>query len=275
MIVIILLTILIVLVIIKNKNQYTVYENTDEIETITIENNKGKNIKIAIVLDDTGKGINQVKPFIESGINLTFAIIPNLKMAGNVSSFLSGLGYETIIHLPMEPRDYKKRNIPLMNNTVIITMSGNEIEKIIDNAYNIIPNAKGLNNHQGSKATADKKTMQFVINCLKDRELFFIDSYTHKSSIGFKIAREEGIPYYKRDIFLDNKDNEEYISEQFNKLIKTAKKKGHALGIGHVTSMNLSKVIKVYKDIFKQENIKIVFASELIEISNEKEIIVP
>lgn len=61
--------------------------------------------RIAIVIDDWGYNLNNLE--IAEGIKqpLTCAILPNLNNSLLVAQKLNNLGFEIILHLPMEPKE--------------------------------------------------------------------------------------------------------------------------------------------------------------------------
>jgi polysaccharide deacetylase 2 family uncharacterized protein YibQ len=91
----------------------------------------------------------------------------------------------------------------------------------------------GVNNHMGSKFTADADGMNLVINDLKERNLFFLDSRTSAKTVGEKLAREQGLPTLSRDVFLDDVIDEMAILRQLEQTERTARHKGYAVAIGH------------------------------------------
>mgnify|MGYP005709254057 FL=1 len=131
--------------------------------------------------------------------------------------------------MPMENtgKTYGEEEFVLMT-----AMDSETIQRRINNAIKDIPTAIGMNNHQGSKASADQHVMSNVAKVMKDREMFFIDSRTTVETIGETTMEVFGVPTARRNIFLDNEDDEEKIEKQLMKLIKRAEKDGSAIGIG-------------------------------------------
>ena len=64
--------------------------------------------------------------------------------------------------------------------------------QLLDAAFASVPGAMGMNNHMGSKATADPALMTDVIGYLKSHGLLFIDSRTTADTVGARIAQEHG-----------------------------------------------------------------------------------
>src|SRR5208283_3323545 len=96
---------------------------------------------------------------------------------------------------------------------------------------------------QGSLATSNPRIMALVLAYLKSHGLFYIDSYTSKNSIGFKMAKKMNVPSNRRNVFLDNEENETYVQKQLDLLVATAFRDGSAIGIGHITKPVTIKVL--------------------------------
>ena len=139
--------------------------------------------------------------------------------------------------MPMENtgKTYGEEEFVLMT-----AMDSETIQRRINNAIKDIPNAIGMNNHQGSKASADQHVMSNVAKVMKDREMFFIDSRTTVETIGETTMEVFGVPTARRNIFLDNEDDEEKIEKQLMKLVKRSEKDGSAIGIGHAKPKTLN-----------------------------------
>ena len=216
--------------------------------------------KIAIVIDDWGYNLNNMP--IVNGIRYPFtaSILPNLKDSREVAAKLHARGIEIMLHLPMEP----KERYGLENNTITTTMDETTINKIIDHDLANIVYADGVNNHMGSCATENSRTMAIVFKNLKSKHLFFLDSYVTPASICQVTAKNINIPFVKRDIFLDNKADKAYIEQQILILKAQAKSKGWAIGIGHDRKTTLEVLKKEMPNLVK-EGYKLVFISELVK----------
>ncbi|MDB3868792.1 divergent polysaccharide deacetylase family protein, partial [Candidatus Marinimicrobia bacterium] len=107
------------------------------------------------------------------------------------------------------------------------------------------PMAVGMNNHQGSKATADLQLMKNVARSLKKRNKFFLDSFTNPESRGFITMRRFGVKTELRQVFLDHFEDTLYIQKQLDSLVQLSHSMDVAIGIGHVKPITL--------DILKKE----------------------
>ena len=136
---------------------------------------------IAIIIDDFGYRNDHISNgFLELPAKLTYAIIPGHDHSQLFSKKAYDAGYEIIVHLPMENigKTYGEEEYVLMSY-----FQDDEIKSRINNAFDNLPEAIGLNNHQGSRGTADSRVMTLLAGVIKDKKKFFIDSRTTSNSL--------------------------------------------------------------------------------------------
>jgi uncharacterized protein len=184
---------------------------------------------IAIVLDDWGYNLNNMQELEQIQAPITLAVLPNLPYSEIVAARAHASGKEVILHLPMEPYE----RLHWERNTVLTTMDPAQIRAILSADLDDLKFAKGVSNHQGSKATGDDKVMTVLMKELRRRRLYFLDSYVTSKSVAAAKASLERVPSIPRDVFLDNQSDPQYIRGQVNKLKKKAALSGRAVGIGH------------------------------------------
>ncbi|RKY32278.1 MAG: hypothetical protein DRP74_02900 [Candidatus Omnitrophota bacterium] len=218
--------------------------------------------KIAVVVDDWGYNLKNLNLLKEIQYPLSVAVLPGLAYSKLISENLHAEGFEVILHLPMQPRESEK--IRLEKNTIMVDMDENRIKDIIELDLKSVPSARGVSNHMGSKATADMVTMERVFQQLKERKLFFLDSFVAGKTACRKLAKKLNLPFAQRDIFLDNELRQEYIEGQLEKLKRKAGLKGEAIGICHAHKVTLMALKKTMPEIEKQ-GYKFVFVSELVD----------
>ncbi len=218
--------------------------------------------KVAIVLDDWGYNLKNIEMLNTVEIPLTLAILPNLAFSDNIASAEHQYANrELILHMPMEPENSSLR---LEQDTILDSMESARIRVIIQAALETVPFVAGLSNHMGSKATCNRKVVNVVMEELRLRDMFFLDSVASSETICRQVAMDYGVAFVKRDVFLDNIADKEYISSQFDKLIAVALEKGSAVGIGHDRSLTL-EVIREKSGQLEDSNIEFVLISELVE----------
>jgi hypothetical protein len=215
--------------------------------------------RIAIVIDDWGYNLNNLNILDQIKYPLTISILPNLSYSLKAAEELQKRGLEIILHLPMEPKEKYR----LEKNTVMVSMSEGTIKNIIEQDLNNIIYAKGISNHMGSRATEDPKIMEIVFKQLKKRHLYFLDSLVSSNSVCYDLAKKMNLRFAKRDVFLDNKEEPEYIKQQIYKLKTRARIYGQAIGIGHDQKTTL-EVLKEAMPELEKEGFKFVYVSELV-----------
>ena len=216
---------------------------------------------IGIIIDDFGYRNDHISNgFLEIPAKLTYAIIPGHDHSQSFSKKAYDAGYEIIVHLPMENigKTYGEEEYVLMSY-----FQDDEIKNRIHKAFDHLPESIGLNNHQGSRGTADSRVMTHVANVIKEKKKFFIDSRTTSNSLAESTMRKYGVPTNKRDIFLDNELDEEKIKAQLMKLADVSERKGIAIGIGHVKPQTLNVLAREIP-VLQEKGFRFEFVSRLV-----------
>ena len=183
---------------------------------------------IAIVIDDMGINRRMTRKAIELPAPITTSFLPYARNLENQTADARNAGHELMLHLPMQPFSPRKNAGP---GALTTDMSESEIYAALDNALAAFDGYVGINNHMGSRFTANPDLMRIVLDELNRRGLLFLDSVTSKYSVGYETAREIGMPAAKRQVFLDNTAQE--IPARLKELERYASKHGAAIGIGH------------------------------------------
>ncbi len=215
---------------------------------------------VAIIIDDFGNNLNHVDDFLEMDVPITLAVLPQLPYSGKISWRARQKGRQVMLHLPLE----NFAGIDPGPGTINTSMDPVEVEKIFTANLDSVPGAVGFNNHEGSKATSDEELMEAIMSVASEKGLFFIDSVTASKSVAFNTARARGLSAGRRNIFLDNEDELEYICEQLRQLAETAQKEGRAIGIGHCRN-NTRLAIEKMAPHFQDMGIRFVYASEVLQ----------
>jgi len=217
---------------------------------------------LAIIIDDGGNSAVHSERFLALDNRLTLAILPNTPVAVDTAERGAALGFEIMLHMPMETESATEEAVP---GTLFTAMGKDEIQKLTNAALDQIPHVVGINNHTGSKFTSNKKKMGFCLEVLKERGLFFIDSVTTGKSVAYETAVEMKVPAARRDVFLDNVTTEASVRSQFEVLLSVVQKHGIAIGIGHFQSPATAKVLAEEIPKLAGANIELVHASELVQ----------
>ena len=214
--------------------------------------------RIAVVIDDWGYNLANLKIAEEIKYPLTCAVLPNLKNSGLVARRLNSLGFEIILHLPMQPKEKYR----LEKETITASMDRAQIRAIINKDLASVLFARGISNHMGSYITEDTRVSSLIISEVKKRNLYFLDSFVTAKSVCSVLAKRMRVRFAKRGIFLDNRDDPEYIKGQIIKLKELSARKGYAVGIGHDRRNTLLVLKKMIPELEKS-GYKFIFVSEI------------
>jgi polysaccharide deacetylase 2 family uncharacterized protein YibQ len=158
--------------------------------------------RVALIIDDLGYDKKMAEKFLGLDINLTFSILPHSPFQNKIARLASSKGLEIMLHLPMEPVEYPEVNPG--PGTLLSSMTPDELINQLEENLNTMPSVKGVNNHMGSKLTAESTQMYQIFSVLKHRGLFFIDSRTTSDSLCKPSARLFQVPFAQRDVFIDH-----------------------------------------------------------------------
>ncbi len=216
--------------------------------------------KIAIVLDDWGYNTTNIELLGRIGYPLTLSVLPNLPYSEYVSRLGRDPRFEIILHLPLEPAE----RVRLEKNTIMVAFTRDQILQVLRTDIGGLRYLKGVSNHMGSRATENYQTMSVIFQELERDGLYFLDSFSSSRSICSGLARKTGIGFARRDIFLDNISDPQYIRGQLNRLKSRARTYGQAIGIGHDRTMTLEVLMEAMPEIAR-EGYKFVLVSELVK----------
>jgi len=192
---------------------------------------------IAIVLDDVGPDYPAAREAIALPSAVTLAFLPYAEQVGPLARSALAGGHEVLVHMPMEPEEMAHNNPGPSPLTTRI--SAEDVQARVKAALEAVPGEVGLNNHMGSKFTANLPGMQPVLAELARRNLIFLDSRTTAQSAGAMLAKRYGVRFVGRDVFLDNEIYGESILRQLRETERIATRRGQAVAIGHPHDITL------------------------------------
>lgn len=214
--------------------------------------------KLAVVIDDAGRDLASQHVYESLGIPLTLAVMPNQVHTRDAALSWHAHGLPVILHQPME----SVSGIGMESKVILTSMSDEEIRSLLKSSLSQVPEAVGINNHQGSKATTDRHTMDVVMNELHHRHLFFFDSRTNSTTAADGAAASYGVPYVRNDLFVDNEADVAAISAMIREAAKRAQKYGTYVIIGHCRPKTAEAFRQMVPQLEK-EGIQFVYVSSL------------
>jgi len=233
-----------------SKNQKFQKEDTEFINK-KIKTNKPK---LVIIIDDVAFRY-ETKMIKSIPYKITPSFFPSNKIHPYTPIYAKSFK-DYMVHLPMQAINYPHPE----PNTMDINWSYTQIKHRIDEIKKEFPRVKFINNHTGSKFTSNLQAMNLLFLALKTDNLGFLDSKTTPYSKAKEVEKIYKIPFFQRDIFLDNKQNKNYILNQLKKAINIAKKRGYAIAIGHPHKITL-ETLKNAKKLLSQ--VDIIYIDEL------------
>ena len=215
--------------------------------------------RMVLIIDDMGYNLKRGEAALALPGAVTYSILPYTPYAKKFAVDAHDSGREVMLHVPMANTAAKALGpgalTPEMKREAM--MSG------LNQALDATPHVSGVNNHMGSLLTSMDQPMQWVMDTLKARNLYFIDSLTTIKSVGWKKARENQVPYLKRHVFLDHQSNEAFIHGQFQRALNIANKFGFVVVIGHPYPETSAYLARMLPDL-KKLGVRLVPASAIL-----------
>lgn len=218
--------------------------------------------RVAIIIDDLGYDRKIAEKFLELDLAFTFSILPFSPFQKKIARRAHEKGREVMLHLPMEPMEYPA--VDPGQGTLLASMSPDQLISQLERNLDTLPGIKGVNNHMGSKLTAESTQLYQIFSILKKRGLFFVDSRTTAKTLCKPSARMFKVPFAQRDVFIDHHQQPEFIRNQIEELIETARRHGEAVGIAHPYSTTYTVLKEMLPEL--KQSVVVVPASELVRI---------
>jgi hypothetical protein len=169
-------------------------------------------------------------------------------------------GCEVMLHLPMQSVGKESPEQHELNPG----LSAGEVRNVVEQMLDAVPQADGVNNHQGSQATADPALMSELMRVLKEDGVFYVDSRTTAETVAYDTARRAGVKTAFRNVpFLDDVQDKDAVKKQLRVAIQRAKQQGEAIAIGHPHAATLEALREILPQV-KNEGVQLVFVSELV-----------
>jgi polysaccharide deacetylase 2 family uncharacterized protein YibQ len=215
--------------------------------------------KLAVIVDDCGYDLTTVTRMTALKQKITFAVIPYRQFSPQALAMIRSRGKEAMLHLPMEPLDSKQQSEDI---TITVNMPDEEIKSVAQKAISQLPGIVGVNNHQGSRATADERVMRAVLSVIKDNRLFFVDSRTQAGTVAYKVAERLGVKTALNGAFMDGEANVGYIKNRLRQAGTSALKNGSYIAICHARPHTVTALTEMVDELEKM-GVEFVFVSAL------------
>lgn len=219
-----------------------------------------KGMKIAIVIDDLGMNVKNSKAIMDLPAPITLAFLPYAPKTKELAVVGKSKGHELIIHTPMEAMDGAQNIGPGGLKASMDKSSFDAAFKVMLASFD---GYVGINNHMGSRLTQDKDKMAQLMEMLRGKKLFFLDSKTIEASVGAKEAAKAGIAYAERDVFLDHVDSRAFVDNALRQTEAAARRKGYAIAIGHPKDATIAG-LRAWLPTLQSKGIELVPVSALL-----------
>lgn len=214
---------------------------------------------LVIIIDDLGNHLETGKRAIALPGKLTMAFLPYTPNNVQLAELANAAGKEIILHTPMSNWPGK----PLGPGALTQHMSEQELRKMLSSDLDSTPHIKGVSNHMGSQLTSMREPMEWFMEELSARNLYFVDSRTSVNTLAAQIASEYGIPNLSRQVFLDHEISQDAIHRQFQRLLATADREGVGIAIGHPYPETLEYLQQVLPTL-EASGYQLAFVSEVL-----------
>lgn len=216
---------------------------------------------MSIIIDDLGQSAERDNRTLVLPGPVTMAIMPDTPHATDFARQAHKAGKTVILHMPMDPATGPYAWHPEVPLT--------ELARRLDTALAKVPYAAGINNHMGSRMTAQRQPMAWLMGELQQRHLFFVDSRTSAATVAAAEAQAQGLAHVSRDVFLDDVRTTEAITRQLHQGIALASKQGSVVLIGHPYPQTL-EVLERELPGLKRQGITLIGLNQMIaERSNQ------
>jgi len=228
---------------------------------VVAKNSNGKvaDARLAIIIDDLGSDRAAAEAVFALGYPLTVSVLPNHEHSVDIAKEAHRRGFQVMLHLPMQSVANETREAQELRPG----MPAPEVAALLDQFLQNVPDAAGVNNHQGSQATADTALMDELMPVLRDRHLFYVDSRTTAATVAYDTAQDFGVRSAFRNVpFLDDVAEVAAVRKQLELALRGAREKGEAVAIGHPHPATLQALREVLPQAQRQ-GVRLVLTSEL------------
>jgi len=216
---------------------------------------------MSIIIDDLGQSPDRDSRTLALPGPVTMAIMPDTPHASDFARQAHKAGKTVILHMPMDPATGPYAWHP--------GIAIDELARRLEAALAKVPYAAGINNHMGSRMTAQRQPMAWLMGELQQRHLFFVDSRTSAATVAAAEAQRIGLANVSRDVFLDDVRTTEAITAQLQEGVALARRQGSAVLIGHPYPQTLA-VLEREMPGLRSQGIELITLQQMIgERSNQ------
>jgi len=218
--------------------------------------------EVALIMDDMGNNPEALEALLSLKEPVTISVLPYSRFAQETARTAHDNSLEVLVHVPLESLNNHDAAAD-KQGMILASMPEGDIVQAVEDDLARVPYADGVNNHMGSRFTSDRALMRTLLEPLKRKGLFFVDSRTTAQTVAYDEALRMGVPSVERDVFLDADADRSLIKSRLIELFRTARKKGRAVGICHPFPETL-QVLKSSFAEFADYDLEVVPVSRLV-----------
>lgn len=218
---------------------------------------------IAICIDDLGEDLAGTDKAMALPREVALSFLPYADTTPFLAEAAARRGHLVLAHVPMQALGGENPG-PM---TLKAGMAPDEIARLLGENLARVPGLVGINNHEGSRFTADASGLRPVMATLRARHLFFFDSRTGPGSQVEAAARAAGVMTAGRDVFLDDVQTPAAIEAELESLVREARRTGVAIAIGHPHDVTL-KILAEW--LARDHGVTLVPLDEAIRLKNRQ-----
>jgi polysaccharide deacetylase 2 family uncharacterized protein YibQ len=218
---------------------------------------------IAICIDDLGEDIAATDRAMRLPKEVALSFLPYADATPFLAETAGRQGHLVLAHVPMQALGGQNPGPMALDSG----MGADEITRRLGWNLARVPGLVGVNNHEGSRFTADSAGLGPVMASLRARHLFFLDSRTGPNSQAELAARTAGVLTAGRDVFLDDDPSPAAVGAELATLAREAKRTGVAIAIGHPHDVTL-KMLAAW--LAKDHGVTLVPLDEVIRLKSRR-----
>lgn len=229
-----------------------------------------ENPKLAIIIDDFGGWSRDgVDDMLAIPAPLTCAIMPCLDNTQGDCEKAHAAGKEIILHMPLEA--HKKLPENWYGNLYVKNSDSPQVAKQkVQQGFESVKYAKGMNIHIASGVCQNKTLMRAIMEQSQEQNMFFVDSFTHPKSVCKSVAQDLKIPFGVRTEFLEKAGVKSYdnAKNELKRMCEHAKRFGTAIAIGHVGMEGGKTTARAISDMLpfiKARGVELCFVSQIVQ----------
>ena len=223
--------------------------------------------RIALVIDDVGYSLDTLQVFLDFPGPIALAVLPQLPHSRESARLIRKAGKELLLHLPMEAMNGEDPG----PGAILSSHSAGEIRELLKRNLAGLEAAVGVNNHMGSRATADLRVMEVVMEHLRGSGRFFLDSRTTAATVAPAAAQAASVDFIERDVFVDNQTDPASMRAAMERGVVIARERGHAVLIGHAHNPELVGILRELLEELHPHGVRLAPLSELVRAKRDPE----